>query len=98
MKTNKNSQDEAIKQEIMEAMTLTMRGLYWLGCLCDKGLKRKKSKSGEMKILHWRLKPIWYNPILIVWVVVYNIFFGIVNIVRNIWESLTQEILISPQN
>ena len=91
-----NSQDLAIKQEMMGAMPLTMRVLYWLGCLKDRGLKRKKSKSGEMKIRHWRLKPIWYHPILIVWITVYYIFAGIVNIVKNIKESLTEDVLISP--
>lgn len=96
MKTNKNSQDEAIKQEIMEAMTLTMRVLYWLGCFKDKGLKWKKSKSGEMKLRHWRITPIWYHPILIVWITVYYIFAGIVNIVKNIFESITGDITISP--
>ena len=96
MKTNKNSQDLAIKQEMMGAMPLTMRVLYWLGCLKDKGLKWKKSKSGEMKLRHWRNTPIWYHPILIVWITVYYIFAGIVNIVKNIKESLTEDVLISP--
>lgn len=96
MKTNNNSQDVAIKQEMMGAMPLTMRVLYWLGCFKDKGLKWKRCKDGQMKLRHWRLTPIWYNPFLLAWMVIYYTIFGIVNIVRNIFESVTGDITISP--
>lgn len=96
MKTNKNSQEAAIKQEIMEAMTLTMRVLYWLGALRDKGLKWKKNKGGEMKLRHWTLGKVWYHPVLLLWAVVYNIVSGIIDIVRNIRADVTEDITISP--
>lgn len=96
MKTNKNSQEAAIKQEIMEAMTLTMRVLYWLGGLRDKGLKWKKGKDGQMKLRHWRLGKVWYHPALLVWIIAYNIIFGIVDIVKAIRAGLTEDITISP--
>lgn len=95
MKTNKEIQETAARQEMVADMPLTMRVLYRLGCFTDKGMKWKRDKSYRMKPAKWTITPRWYHPALIACVAVCGLLFGIICFWEYLRKHITKDIVIT---